>query len=876
MKPTIVLKIVLPILAILYSTFQSFSQTTFIAAGSSWKYLDNGTDQGTAWRGVGFNDAAWASGNSELGYGDGGEATTINAGCTPVSTCNTKFITSYFRKTINVTSLSSFGSFTFNIVRDDGVVVYVNGIEVLRDNMPGGSINYNTLASTAIAAPGESTFYPFTISPCYFIEGVNTIAVEIHQNAASSSDVSFNLSLVGSPLGGVPALTRGPYLQMPNETAITIRWRTSVACYGRVEVGPSNGSYTTAIVDETCPTTEHVVRVTGLATDTKYFYRISSTTGTIFQGAADNFFRTLPPATTTRKIRIAAFGDCGRSNATYQDENLTNYRNYLTANGIDAPDAWILMGDNAYNSGTDAEYTTNFFGIYGPTLLKNHNLFPSPGNHDYGNNSANKPSRSMPYHTIFSVPQNGESGGVGSTKSNFYSYDVGNIHFLSLDSYGTETDATHMGTNGSSALKTWLDADLAANTKKWIIAYWHHPPYTKTSHNSDSESDLVAIRQNFIGYLESKGVDMIINGHSHGYERSYLLKNFTGNWNTFTLGTHSVGSSIGTYTSNSTCPYVYNSTPSNHGTVYVVAGSAGASGGVQADFDAYAFPNSVNDAGIFYFEVEDNRLDAKMLRRNGTVFDQFTIMKDVNKTQTYNILNGNSITLTASWPSATNYAWSNASTTRSITITPPVGSNNYTVTDNFGCVTDNITVNVFGVLPVKLEKYAVYLNREKVSVDWTTSSETLSKHFTVERSVDGLHFEKLQTVTGAGNSTSPKSYSVTDHTPLKGISYYRLTQTDAEDNIRLFDVKKISNTTGKLFDAKLSVSSGTLTVSTLSAQNSKMIVRVIDMNGRIVTTEIWKLSMGFNQGKIRLSRGSYIISFTTENDELHVQKIVVE
>ncbi len=871
MKQTTAFKTALLCLCIFFAVLQSFSQTTFIASGSSWKYLDNGTNQGIAWRAAAFNDAGWASGAAKLGYGDA-PVTTVSYGLD----ANNKYITTYFRQTVNIAGLNGLGSFTFNILRDDGVVVYVNGSEVVRDNMPGGTVNYNTLATSAIGGAAESTFNPFTISSCYFVEGANTIAVEMHQSAVNSSDLSFDLSLTGTPLTGTPALTRGPYLQVGNETAITVRWRTSVACYGRVEVGPSNGTYTTATVDETCPTTEHVVRVTGLTADTKYFYRISSTTGTVFQGSADNFFATTPVASTTRKIRIAAFGDCGRNSATYQDENLINYRTYLTANNIDAPDAWILMGDNAYTSGTDAEYTANFFGIYGASLLKNHKLYPSPGNHDYGNNSGNKTSRSMPYHSIFSVPQNGESGGVGSNKQNFYSYDIGNIHFLSLDSYGVESDGTDIQTNGTSALKIWIDADLAANTKKWVIAYWHHPPYTKTSHNSDTETDLINIRQRFIGYLEGKGVDMIINGHSHGYERSYLLKNFTGNWNTFTLGTHSIGTSIATYTSNTTCPYVYNSTPANHGTVYVVAGSTGASGGVQTDFDAYAFPNSVNDGGVFYFEVEDNRLDAKMLRRNGTVFDQFTIMKDVNKTQSFNIANGSSITLTASWPSATNYTWSNAATTRAITVTPPLGTNNYSVTDNFGCVTDNITVNVLSTLPVRLAKYEVYLNKEQVNIDWITSVEEASKYFAVERSMDGVHFEMLKKLKGAGTTSETKSYSVTDYTPLKGISYYRLTQTDVDGDVRLFDVKKINNKTGNTFNVKLSVSGNMLAVSTLSTQSDRMIVRVIDMNGRIISTENWKLSVGFNQGKIRLSSGSYIVSFTTENNKSHVQKVVVK
>jgi len=858
---------------LLFHSFTASAQTTLIDYGATWKYLDNGSNQGTAWTAAAFNDATWASGASELGYGDA-PATTVSYG----SDANNKYVTTYFRKTINITNLNTYGSLTLNVVRDDGMVVYVNGVEVARDNMPAGTPAYNTYASSAISGASESTAVSFSLSPCLFTEGSNTIAVEMHQNAANSTDLSFNLQLTASALGGTPTLSRGPYLQMGSQTAITVRWRTSVACYGKVEVGPSSGTYTTASATETCPTTEHIIRVTGLSPDTKYYYRIVSSTGTVFQGSTDNFFTTVPPPSTTRKIRIAAFGDCGRNSATYQDENLTNYRSYLTTKGIDAPDAWILMGDNAYSSGTDAEYTTNFFGIYGSNLLKNHKLYPAPGNHDYANNTANKASRSMAYYNNFSTPQSAECGGVASNKPNFYSFDIGNIHFLSLDAWGTETDGTHMGTNGTSQLKTWINNDLAANTQKWTIAYWHHPPYTKTSHNSDTETELQNIRQNFITYLESRGVDMIICGHSHGYERGYLLRNFTTGWTTFNAGTHAVSTSSGAYTSNTTCPYVYNSTPLNHGTVYVVAGSTGASGGVQTDFDTYAFPYSVNDGGVLYFEVEGNRLDAKMLRRNGTIFDQFTIMKDVNKTTTTNVTAGTPVTLTASWPAdaASNFSWNTGTDGRSISVTPPLGTSNYTVTDNYGCVTDNFTVNVLSMLPVNLDKFLVYPQRGKVLVDWTTTTEENSQSFTVERSVDGKNFDPVSRVPAAGQSATPKKYSVTDASPLKGTSYYRLLQTDLDGRMKLSEVKKIVNVNGPSFDVKLSSTGAMVTITMTSSVSGKVALRVFDMHGREVEAKSWAVNAGNTQGQIRLSRGSYILNFTNDLQESMVRKIIID
>ncbi len=845
---------------------------SLINFNTAWRYLDNNSRPAN-WHTSGFADGGWASGNAELGYGDG-PATTVSYG----PDANNKYITTLFRKSFNITGLNTLNSLTLNIVRDDGFVLYVNGVEVIRNNMPSGAISNATEASAAISGADETTPVTYVLPRCHFAEGSNTIAVEMHQSDPTSTDLSFNLELFGTTGGGTPTLSRGPYLQSGSETAITVRWRTNTACMGRIRIGTAHGTYATASASETCPTTEHIVQVTGLTADTKYFYEVGATDGTIFEAGTANFFRTNPPATTTRKIRITAFGDCGRGNAAYQDNNLANYLNYLTTNGIDAPDAWILMGDNAYSTGTDAEYTSNFFSIYGPNIMKNHKLYPTPGNHDYGNSSGNKTSRSMPYHSNFTVPMNGAAGGVASNKQNYYSYDIGNIHFLALDAYGIEDDGTDIGTSGTSALKTWLTADLAANTKKWTIAYWHHPPYTKSSHNSDSEADLIAIRQNFITFLETRGVDLIICGHSHAYERGYLLRNFTGTWTSFTPGTHAVSTSSAAYTSAATCPYVYNSTPANHGTVYVVAGSVGASGGTNAGFGANAFPFSVNDAGMFYFEVEDNRLDAKMLRQNGTVFDQFTIMKDVNKTTNFSINNGASQLLTASWPAA-NYTWvSSGVTTRTRTVTPPNNATtNYIVRDNFNCVTDQFNVTTSAVLPVTILNYEARLIEGKVHVTWSTSMESNNKFFTIERSSNGIDFTAIGTVNGAGTTTDRHDYSFIDAFPLAGTSYYRLSQTNFDNNRDYLGIKRIENLTLTEFDVKtLSGYPGLLVLQIRSSVDASYQLNVFDMSGRTIKSEKLNLTNGVSRKEIPLTTGAYIWEIRNEKGDAMLQKVVVQ
>src|SRR4029453_10783367 len=110
---------------------QASAQTTLIAYGASWKYLDNGSNQGTAWRAVSFSDASWRTGNAELGYGDGDETTVVRYG----SSSSFKYVTTYFRKTITVTNAGQYSGLSLSIKRDDGAIVYINGTEVFRTNM---------------------------------------------------------------------------------------------------------------------------------------------------------------------------------------------------------------------------------------------------------------------------------------------------------------------------------------------------------------------------------------------------------------------------------------------------------------------------------------------------------------------------------------------------------------------------------------------------------------------------------------------------------------------------------------------------------------------------------------------------------------------
>ena len=180
---------------------------TLASRGGSWRYLDDGTaPPSTSWRGGGgFDDSKWKSGPAQLGFGDGDEKTVITRGVPldagPDADADApppflEYTSYYFRRFITVTDAAGFDQITFRVLRDDGAVVYLNGVEVVRTNMPSGTITNSTLASTTVSGVDEDMFYVFVIPAATLKEGSNVIAVEVHQSGPSS-DISFDLELIG-------------------------------------------------------------------------------------------------------------------------------------------------------------------------------------------------------------------------------------------------------------------------------------------------------------------------------------------------------------------------------------------------------------------------------------------------------------------------------------------------------------------------------------------------------------------------------------------------------------------------------------------------------------------------------------------------------
>lgn len=167
------------------------AQDTLIARESVWKYLDDGSDQGTAWKEFDFDASSWAQGPAQLGYGNKGEVTLLSYGSDP----DNKYPAYYFRRNFYLKGdPAEYGdSLGINIHLDDGAVLYLNGTEVLRINMPEGEITYQSIAAgNAIAS---SAFIPFKFSTEHLLTGVNVLAVSVHQEVVTSSDIQFDMDL---------------------------------------------------------------------------------------------------------------------------------------------------------------------------------------------------------------------------------------------------------------------------------------------------------------------------------------------------------------------------------------------------------------------------------------------------------------------------------------------------------------------------------------------------------------------------------------------------------------------------------------------------------------------------------------------------------
>lgn len=408
------------------------------------------------------------------------------------------------------------------------------------------------------------------------------------------------------------ALLRGPFLQQGTSSSMLVSWRTSNAGTSVVRYGlsPENLVFSTSGPSAT----DHRILLSGLQPRTAYYYSVETAGAVLAQGNEMRFV-TQPPKGSRSPVRIWVLGDCGTGTAAQAAVRDAFYQ----FSGSRPADAVALLGDNAYFSGTDSEYQVNFFGVY-QQILKQVPVWPCYGNHEtYGGLF---PDGTYAYDSIFAIPSQGQCGGQASGTSRYYSWDLGNIHFIMLDSMTSNRLST-------GAMAQWLSADLQGNTLPWVVACFHHPPYTKGSHDSDLEAESIDMREQILPILEGRGVDLVLGGHSHAYERSALIDGHYGH-STTTHPSHFKDAGDGREDGDGAYHKFEEHASAHEGAVHMVAGSAGQHSGGPLNHPVMKV--SLDRLGSVVLDVTDNRMDVLFLRElppAGQPFsdDHFTMLK---------------------------------------------------------------------------------------------------------------------------------------------------------------------------------------------------------------------------------------------------------
>lgn len=409
-------------------------------------------------------------------------------------------------------------------------------------------------------------------------------------------------------------LTRIVYLQKGTPQSMSIRWRTNQKTSASVYYGTSLKELS-AFVSDTALVTEHEIKIDNLLPFTRYYYAISSG-GEVLAGSADNFFYTQPLPQTIQPVRVWAIGDAGTN---YAEQNQVRDA-YYHFTGNTYTNVWLFLGDNAYENGADTDYQTNVFTNHYDQLFKQTPVTPAAGNHDL--RSANASNQTGPYYDIFSLYTHAEAGGVPSGTEAYYSFNYANVHFVCLESTTESFRALH------SAMYNWLQTDLAANKQHWTVIYFHHPPYTKGNHNSDTEAELIDMRQNFAPIFDQYKVDLVLCGHSHVYERSYLIKGHYGDECTFG-SENEVNAGGGQWSE----PYTKTAANSFDGVVYAVVGCSGKLSNTTNGWPHNAMYMSTNTIpGSMVLDIYGDTLRAKFIDNKlpANIIDEFVLLKTGN------------------------------------------------------------------------------------------------------------------------------------------------------------------------------------------------------------------------------------------------------
>lgn len=406
-------------------------------------------------------------------------------------------------------------------------------------------------------------------------------------------------------------VTRQPYLQIPTPNSVIVRWQSGTGDIGVVRYGTSLSTLTAKIIESDSEEIYHEVQINGLLPGTKYYYSVDGSS----KGTPAQYFITAPTAGSSTPVRILVISDFGQTNSNQNQRRLETIARWKSFNDGSSHASFVLsLGDQTED---DAIYQLqhNYFNQL-EEVLRTSPLYTVIGNHDYHDSVYN-------YLRTFTLPSRAQAGGVASGSEQYYSFDYANIHIVVLC---TEIE-DH---NGEAKQTDWLKKDLDSNKQDWLIACMHRPFHSGGYHRTDEDTDAQRRRSAWLPILESHGVDLVLQGHNHVYERSYLLDNLLGKTTTVT-DANKINTGLGR--ENEGGPYRKKKGEPHQGTIFMVVPG----GGVATDnFEHYSiFPvyySGRGHEGSVVVDIRGTRMDVRFLcdgksEKASRLWDYFTIMK---------------------------------------------------------------------------------------------------------------------------------------------------------------------------------------------------------------------------------------------------------
>ena len=460
-----------------------------ISVGEDWRYLkgtsEPATSNGLVWFQPGYDDAQWPGGRTGFsnlgGYGE----------ATPLGDYGTTYHTVYFRKRFSILNLSNISELVLRLDYDDAFVAYLNGQEIARRGAPGTPnvpLPVNSLA-TVNHLRGSGELIDLTAAIPQLRLGDNLLAVQI----LAATNSTFTMSFVPELLANI---IRGPYIQNTTDRSTQIIWNTLSSGASSIQYGTNTNAASLTRVDVAPSGTNHVATISNLLSGTEYFYRVINRSNTNETASDWRTFRTFKSG---GAVTFNVIGDSGWGSS----------QQLVIADRMRESPADFLMhvGDLVYYAITKMNVDLRLFSVY-RNEMRSRPWFLAIGNHE----SYVEPDVAL---QIFYLPTNSVSG-----TEHFYSFDQGDVHIT----VAWSDMAVGARYEPGSPQHAWLDADLAASDKPWKFLFFHHTWRSSGIHRNDDYDlntvlDSVQLDQNLAGLARKHGVQIIFNGHDHGYER---------------------------------------------------------------------------------------------------------------------------------------------------------------------------------------------------------------------------------------------------------------------------------------------------------------------------------------------------------------------